>query len=108
MAAIQHSEAEGLTFEKMAKTIALGTEIFSAAMSLVCGPQQTIPLAGERIITLEEVSWHDTPKDCWIVVYDRVYDVTDFLDEVSAFGAAFAVRLRKLRWEHHPPFFQHP
>lgn len=38
---------------------------------------------GERVITLEEVSWHDTPSDCWIVIYDRVYDVTDFLDEVS-------------------------
>ncbi|KAK5645783.1 hypothetical protein RI129_004247 [Pyrocoelia pectoralis] len=36
---------------------------------------------GERIITLEEVSWHDTISDCWIVIYDRVYDITDFLKE---------------------------
>lgn len=37
----------------------------------------------ERVITLDEVSWHDTLDDCWIVIYDRVYDITDFQDEVS-------------------------
>lgn len=29
--------------------------------------------------TLDEVSYHDTFGDCWIVLYDRVYDITDFL-----------------------------
>ncbi|KAH8377904.1 hypothetical protein KR093_007825 [Drosophila rubida] len=32
-------------------------------------------------ITLEEVSQHDSFDDCWIVIYDRVYDVTQFLRE---------------------------
>ncbi|XP_045471188.1 probable cytochrome b5 2 [Harmonia axyridis] len=32
-------------------------------------------------ITLEEVLCHDTRKDCWVVIYDRVYDITEFLDE---------------------------
>lgn len=41
------------------------------------------PEAKDRVITLAEVSQHDTPKDCWVVIYDRVYDITDFLDEVS-------------------------
>lgn len=36
-----------------------------------------------RKITLDEVSNHDTFNDCWIVLYDRVYDVTKFLNEVS-------------------------
>ncbi|KAL3283525.1 hypothetical protein HHI36_006664 [Cryptolaemus montrouzieri] len=36
---------------------------------------------GEREITLEEVLWHDTRKDCWMIIYDRVYDITEFLDE---------------------------
>ncbi|XP_017777893.1 PREDICTED: cytochrome b5 [Nicrophorus vespilloides] len=36
---------------------------------------------GERIITLEEVSWHDKHNDCWVVIYDRIYDITDFLNE---------------------------
>lgn len=66
----------------MAKTIAFGTEIFSTAMSVLCRSQPTIPSVEDKTITLEEVSWHDTPGDCWIIVYDRVYDVTDFLDEV--------------------------
>lgn len=30
-------------------------------------------------ITLEEVAQHDSFDDCWIVIYDRVYDVTHFL-----------------------------
>ncbi|XP_058450668.1 cytochrome b5-like [Malaya genurostris] len=30
-------------------------------------------------ITLDEVSYHDTPNDCWIVLFDRVYDITSFL-----------------------------
>jgi cytochrome b involved in lipid metabolism len=34
------------------------------------------------IYTLAEVSYHDTPDDCWTVIYDRVYDVTNFLLEV--------------------------
>ncbi|KAK6619077.1 hypothetical protein RUM44_003459 [Polyplax serrata] len=34
-----------------------------------------------REIDLHQVSWHDQPDDCWIVLYDRVYDVTEFLQE---------------------------
>lgn len=36
-------------------------------------------------ISLEEVSDHDCADDCWIIIYDRVYDITDFLDDVSWF-----------------------
>ena len=32
-----------------------------------------------REINLSEVAEHDCFKDCWIVIYDRVYDVTKFL-----------------------------
>ncbi|KPJ12722.1 Cytochrome b5 [Papilio machaon] len=39
------------------------------------------PEAKDRILTLAEVSQHDTPRDCWVVIYDRVYDITTFLDE---------------------------
>lgn len=34
-----------------------------------------------RIITLDEVAWHDTGDDCWVVIYDYVYDCTEFLEE---------------------------
>ncbi|XP_055710701.1 uncharacterized protein LOC129806260 [Phlebotomus papatasi] len=30
-------------------------------------------------ISLEEVANHDSASDCWIVIYDRIYDVTKFL-----------------------------
>lgn len=32
-----------------------------------------------RTISLDEVAWHDTMDDCWLVIYDYVYDCTDFL-----------------------------
>jgi len=32
--------------------------------------------------TLEDVSNHDMPHDCWVILYDKVYDVTSFLQEV--------------------------
>lgn len=35
------------------------------------------------IITLKEVAEHDSYDDCWIILYDRVYDVTKFLYEVN-------------------------
>lgn len=33
-------------------------------------------------ITMKEVSEHNKKTDCWIVIRDKVYEVTDFLDEV--------------------------
>ena len=32
--------------------------------------------------TLKDVSEHCTEHDCWMVIRDRVYDLTDFLREV--------------------------
>ncbi|CAG4944133.1 unnamed protein product [Colias eurytheme] len=39
------------------------------------------PEAKDRVISLAEVSLHDTMQDCWVVIYDRVYDISTFLDE---------------------------
>jgi cytochrome b5 len=30
--------------------------------------------------SLTEVAAHATPGDCWLVIYDRVYDVSEFAD----------------------------
>ena len=35
------------------------------------------------IISLKEVSDHEDPSDCWIIIYDRVYNITKFLSKVS-------------------------
>ena len=34
---------------------------------------------GLEVISLEEVSYHCTMEDGWMVLYDKVYDVTDYL-----------------------------
>jgi hypothetical protein len=34
-------------------------------------------------IPLEEVLDHDSYGDCWVIIYDRVYDITPFLAQVS-------------------------
>ncbi|XP_031285531.1 cytochrome b5 [Pistacia vera] len=39
-------------------------------------------MGGERkVFTLAEVSEHNSPKDCWLVIDGKVYDVTKFLDD---------------------------
>ena len=31
--------------------------------------------------TLDEIKKHNTKNDCWIVIHNNVYDVTEFLNE---------------------------
>ena len=33
--------------------------------------------------TLDEINEHNNGKSCWLIVDDRVYDVTKFLEEVD-------------------------
>lgn len=47
---------------------------------------QIISVKHRKIITLDEVAFHDSSASCWIIIYDRVYDVTDFLKLVSIFN----------------------
>ena len=34
-----------------------------------------------RVITLEEAKKHNTLEDCWLVMFEKVYDVTKFMDD---------------------------
>eukprot|EP00300_Choanocystis_sp_HF-7_P033071 c45361_g1_i1.p1 GENE.c45361_g1_i1~~c45361_g1_i1.p1 ORF type:complete len:138 (+),score=33.25 c45361_g1_i1:48-461(+) len=34
-----------------------------------------------KTFTQEEVLQHKTEGDCWIIIHDKVYDITKFLDE---------------------------
>lgn len=38
--------------------------------------------------SLSEVANHGDASDCWIIIYDRVYRITDFLDKVRHFWFA--------------------
>lgn len=67
---------------------ALRTLRWSKSKTLVSNhnDEMTMVLNSEKcrpIITLKEVAEHDSYDDCWIVLYDRVYDVTKFLNEVN-------------------------
>lgn len=34
-------------------------------------------------LSLAEIQKHNNPEDCWIIIRDVVYNVTEFLNEVS-------------------------
>ena len=38
------------------------------------------PETGLEVISLEEVSYHCSREDGWMVIYDKVYDVTEYLE----------------------------
>ena len=46
---------------------------------------------GPRLLTIEEVSRHNKPGDCWIVVNGRVYDVTNYIPRHPA-GPEWIIR----------------
>ncbi|KAH8298310.1 hypothetical protein KR018_001945 [Drosophila ironensis] len=53
----------------------------SSKVMVASGEENRLKVEDLPEITLEEVSEHDSFDDCWIVIYDRVYDVTHFLRE---------------------------
>ena len=38
-------------------------------------------MIGQKPVSAKQVLKHKSPDDCWIVVNNQVWDVTDFLDE---------------------------
>lgn len=35
----------------------------------------------KSVLSIEEVKAHNSREDCWVVIEDKVWDVTDFLSE---------------------------
>jgi L-lactate dehydrogenase (cytochrome) len=35
----------------------------------------------DTLVSVEEISKHNTPDDCWIVVDGKVWDITEFAPE---------------------------
>lgn len=37
---------------------------------------------GVKYYTLEEIRQHNMSSDTWLIIHDKVYDITSFLEEV--------------------------
>lgn len=37
---------------------------------------------GVKYYTLEEIQAHNMSNDTWLIIHDKVYDITSFLEEV--------------------------
>ena len=47
------------------------------------------PEKSSKLISMKEVEEHNSvggPKSIWMVIHDKVYDVTNFLDEVKRYN----------------------
>lgn len=40
-------------------------------------------MSAKKTYTLAEVKGHNKKTDLWVIIHDKVYDVTKFLSEVS-------------------------
>nr|XP_043618893.1 cytochrome b5 [Erigeron canadensis] len=38
-------------------------------------------MGSKVLFTLKEVAEHNDPKDCWLIIHGKVYDVTKFLED---------------------------
>jgi len=74
----------------MKRLVAVSLFIFWAAFTAILaaglvlyGPQQSVQLPGGNtsslVLTPEEVSRHNTPGDCWLIISNKVYDVSSYL-----------------------------
>jgi cytochrome b involved in lipid metabolism len=41
------------------------------------------PAQEEKLYTLETLKQHGTRESMWMLLHDKVYDITKFMDEVS-------------------------
>ncbi|XP_067001496.2 uncharacterized protein [Anabrus simplex] len=61
--------------------LSLAGDALCLAVTALRLSEPTKKTSSPAIVSLEEVAWHDNIADCWIVLYDRVYDITSFLSE---------------------------
>lgn len=61
--------------------------IFYFFLLLLCLPVSAAEL---KKFTMDEISKHATPKDCWIVIKDKVYDLSVYFPKHPAPDAVLA------------------
>lgn len=69
-----------------AELLQMATTLVSLHLSAATQVHPALPQSQDwrrDVFTLHEVAQHDRIEDCWLVIYDRVYDVTSFLATVS-------------------------
>lgn len=81
---LQNNEIDNSETSSVAKSFLTNTirSILLSSGSSTSGKESEVDKKLKHI-SLKEVSDHDCYDDCWIIIYDRVYDVTAFLDLVS-------------------------
>ncbi|KAG5849275.1 cytochrome b5-like [Anguilla anguilla] len=42
---------------------------------------EVVSESGEKYYSLEEIKLHNTSKDAWLIIHDKVYDITSFMEE---------------------------
>ena len=48
-------------------------------------------MAALKLISLEELKSHNNSTSIWLAIHDKVYDVTKFLEEVTALFFLFVI-----------------
>lgn len=61
-------------------TTSTAETVIPPSVSTLASPYTTGPFA-KTYHTVEEVSKHNKREDCWIIVDNRVYDITKYIDE---------------------------
>ena len=86
---VNNDEMDQLAFSSMsamslATTIPMDSQASSLASSGGSSPDDEVSDDDLEIYTMAEVQEHRDVTDAWMVIYDKVYDVTEFLEEVHS------------------------
>ena len=63
------------------ETLEKGGSLQGATAQSHSAKQSAGGVAGSSVLTAEEVSHHKTADDCWVILNNKVYDVTNFLGD---------------------------
>lgn len=66
--------------KKLALLVSLASLLTACGEATVSTPMTTVtPAPTGTTYTMTDVSAHNQPTDCWMIIHDKVYNVTDFV-----------------------------